>query len=80
MTYKIIVCGIKPQKAETHRTRLTVGGYIIDYPVEVTTPPADTKTDITLINSTISTPDAIFVCADIEHFYLNTPMYSYKYM
>ena len=26
VTYGILVCGIKPQKYETHRTRLTSGG------------------------------------------------------
>ena len=29
------VCNILPQKIETHRTRLTAGGNLIDYPLEV---------------------------------------------
>jgi hypothetical protein len=32
VTYGRIVCTIRPQKKETHRTRLTVGGNLIDYP------------------------------------------------
>ena len=32
---------IIPQKAETHRTRLTVGGNLINFPDDVTTPTAD---------------------------------------
>ena len=37
-TYGRIVCDIKPQKVETHRTRLTEGGNLIDYPGEIATP------------------------------------------
>ena len=31
-TYVSSVCDIRPQKIEIHRTRLTAGGNIIDYP------------------------------------------------
>ena len=31
-TYMRSLCNIRPQKTETHRTRLTAGGNIIDYP------------------------------------------------
>ena len=80
VTYGKIVCDIKPQKYETYRTILTVGGNLIDYPGEVTTTTSDITTSKTLINSTISTPDARFLCAYISNFYLNTPMDDYKYM
>ena len=36
-TYVRAVCDIRPQKTKTHRTRLTAGGNLIDYPVEVST-------------------------------------------
>ena len=36
-----IVAKIRPQKDETHRTRLTVGGNLINFPGNVTTPTAD---------------------------------------
>ena len=58
MTYGRIVCEIKPQKDETHRTIITVGGNIFDHPGEVATPTADITTAKKIINSTISTPDA----------------------
>jgi hypothetical protein len=32
VTYGCIVASIRPQKKETHRTRLTVGGDLLDYP------------------------------------------------
>ena len=80
VTYGIIVCDIKTHKSETHRTRLTVGGNLIDYSGEVTNTTADITTSKTLVNITISKPDSRFLCADIEDFYINTPMGCYEYM
>ena len=77
MTYRIIVCDIKRHKAETNRTILTVGENLINYPGEVTTITTDITKAKTLINSTISTPEAIFLCTEIANFYLNTPMHHY---
>ena len=71
---------IRPHKDVTHRTKITVGGNIIDYPGEVTANTSDIIRGKTLINSTISTSDAAFLCAYISNFYLNTPMEHYKYM
>jgi hypothetical protein len=80
VTYGRIVATIRPQKAETHRVRLTVGGNLIDYPGNVSTPTADMTTAKILFNSVISIPDARFMCTDVEDFYLNTPMARYEYM
>jgi hypothetical protein len=74
VTYGRIVATIRPQKSETHRVRLTVGGNLIDYPGNVSTPTADMTTAKILFNSVISTPDARFMCTDVKDFYLNTPM------
>ena len=41
VTYGRTMAEIRPQKAETHRTRLTVGGNLINFPGDVTTPTAD---------------------------------------
>jgi hypothetical protein len=70
----------RPQKEEPNRTRLTAGGNLIDYPGDVSTPTADTTTAKMVINSTISTPNAKFMCADIKDFYLGTPMERFEYM
>ena len=67
-------------KIEPTRKIITFGGNIIDHPGEVTTITEDIKTYKTLINSTISTPDAKFMYADISNFNLNTPIGLYKYM
>jgi hypothetical protein len=80
VTYGRIVATIRPQKTETHRVRLTVGGNLIDYPGDVSTPTADMTTAKILFNSVISTDDARFMCADMKDFYLNTPMARYEYM
>ena len=59
---------------------MTVGGNLIDYPYEVSTPTADMTTAKLVMNSTISTPGATFHCFDISNFYLNTPMERSEYM
>ena len=80
VTYGRIVCDIKPHKGETHKTILAVGVNLVDYTGEVTTPTAYITAAKTLIDSTISTPDARFLCEVIASFYLNTPMDRYKYI
>jgi hypothetical protein len=41
---------------------------------------ADTTTAKLVINSTISTPGARYMCSAIENFYLGTPMSQFEYM
>jgi hypothetical protein len=79
VTYGRIVVGIRPEKKETHRTRLTVGGNLINYPGNVSTPTADLTTTKVLLNSTVSTPGARLMTTDIKNFYLNTPLDHFKY-
>jgi hypothetical protein len=74
------VVSLRPQKKETHRTRLTVGGNLIDYSGDVSTPTVDLTTAKLLINSVISTPKAQFLVADVKDFYLNTNMDIFEYM
>jgi len=58
ITYAKFVCELKPNKAEVHRTRLTVGGDKVHYPGDVGTPTADLTLVKMHINSVISTPGA----------------------
>ena len=67
-TYPKIVCDIRSSKAETHRTRITVGGNLLDYTGTLTTPTATITTAKCLFNSVVSTPAAKFVLADIKKF------------
>jgi len=79
-TYGRICCNVRLQKEEIYRTRLTVGGNLIDFPGNMSTPTADLLTAKLLINSTISTPGAVFLGIDLANFYLNTPMADPEYM
>jgi len=79
-TYLRIVAAIKMHKVETYRIRFTVGGNRINYKGKVSTPTADLETIKLLLNSTVSTPNAKMLSANIENFYLGTPMHRYEYM
>jgi hypothetical protein len=80
ITYGRFVVDIRPNKTETHRVRLTVGGKLIQYPGDVSTRSADLTTSKCLWNSTISNEGATYMCLDINVFYLGTPMDSFEYM
>ena len=80
VTYGRIVVDYRPQKSEPHRTRLTVGGNLIKYPGDVSTPTADMTAAKVLFNSILSTPNAKFMSIDIKNFYLGTPMERYEYV
>ena len=53
-TYVRTLCNIRSQKTETHRTRLTAGGNLVDYTGEVSTPTSVFITMKIHINSAIS--------------------------
>ena len=72
VTYVRQVTADRPHKTEQERVRATAGGDRINYPFEVSTKTADLTTAKLLINSTISTPGARFMSADLKDFYLST--------
>ena len=74
VTYGQIVCVYREGKKDKHRTRITMGGNLINYPGECGTPAADLLTVKLLFNSIISTPNVKFMSIDIKDFYLCTPM------
>ena len=81
VSYGKFVCKVRPEKVdEPNRTRLTVGGNLINYPFEVGTPTADLLLAKILFNSVISTKNARFMTIDIKNFYLNTPIQRYEYI
>ena len=70
-TYVQDICNIRPQKTDTHRTRITVWGYLVDYPGEVgTATPALTAVKIN-VNSVISDIISRYMSMDVKYFYLN---------
>jgi hypothetical protein len=80
ITYGRLVFDIRPHKVEQHRVRLTVGGDMINYPGETATKNADLTTSKCLWNSTISTPGARYMCANVKKIYLNTLLDRSEYM
>ena len=56
-----------------------MGGNLINFPGDVTTPKADLITAKLVFNSELS-KNVKFVCADIANFYFNNPMNIYEYM
>ncbi len=79
-TYARFVCEKRPQKTEVNRTRITVGGNLIDYPGDVSTRTADLTTTKILLNSTVSDDKASFMTMDVRNYYLGTPLPTYEYM
>ncbi len=71
---------MKPNKTETHHTRLTIGRDRANYPGDAGTPIADMALVKILLNSIISTKGARCVMIHIKDFYLNTPMKRFEYM
>jgi len=80
VTYGQFVCTVRPEKAETNRTRFTVGGDRINYPGEVATPTADMLVAKMLFNSVVSTKGARFMTLDNSNFYLMTPLKRPEYI
>ena len=80
ITYRRIVAEIRPQNAETHLTRLTAGGNIINFPGDVTTPTSDHIMAKLIFNSVLSTKNNKIMCAGIANFYINNIMNRYEYM
>ena len=66
VTYSKIVYDIRPNKAETHRTSITVGGNLLKYAGTLTTPTATITTANILFNTVVSTPKAKCVLAYIK--------------
>jgi hypothetical protein len=74
VTYGSFRCDIRPNKTETHRTRLTAGGDRINYPEDVGTPTANMTLFKIKVNSIILTQGARCIMINIKDFYMNTPM------
>ena len=65
---------ISPNKEETHCVRNYAVGDQLDYGGPTTTQCASLTTTKLLVNSTISTPGAHFICFDINNYYYGTLM------
>ena len=63
-----------------NRSRLTVEGDKIIFEGDCSTPTANLLTMKFLMDSIVSTPEAIFLGLDLKDFYLNTPMDHPEYL
>jgi hypothetical protein len=79
ITYGRIVCVYRSKKKDPYRTRITMGGNLVNYPDDCDTPTADIITVKILLNSIVSTLNAKFMMIDLKDFYLMTPMSRYEY-
>ena len=74
----------RPQsKTEPNRTRLTVGGNLIEFNGDKSTRIAAITTAKIVLNDVVSTDNAKAACMDVKNFYLGTPMNDpseYEYM
>ncbi len=80
ITYRSFRCSLKPNKTETHCTRLTAGRDRVNYPGDADKPTADMTLFKILLNSIISTKGARCVMVDIKDFYLCMLMKRFEYM
>jgi hypothetical protein len=78
-TYARIVCVFCDGKKDKYRTRITMGGNLVNYPGDCGTPTANLLAVKLLLNSIISTPNAKFMTLDLKDFYLMTPIERYEY-
>ena len=62
---------IKTRTEEIERTRLPVGGNLLDFTGNISAPTASVTTEKCVFNSVVSTPGARCLLADIKHFYLS---------
>ena len=80
VTYSRIVCNIRPQKTETHRVQIALGGNKISYEGLVSTPTAYLTTAKLNWNSVLSTPYGKSLIVDLKIFYLKNPMNKAEYL
>jgi hypothetical protein len=80
VTYCRTMVMYRTKKEDPNRTRFTVGGNMIFFPGDVSTPTVEMLTVKMHLNSVISTPGARYCTFDIKDFYLMTPMERPEFM
>jgi hypothetical protein len=82
-TYARFICSVRNKKNDPNRTRLTVGGNLIEFNGDKSTRTAAITTAKIVLNDVVSTDNAKAACMDVKNFYLGTPMNDpseYEYM
>ena len=60
-----VVCEVRPTKEDPNRTRITIGGNTINYTGDCGTKTGSLETFKLVINSTLSTPGAKYMTANV---------------
>lgn len=79
-TYVKINCDFHPQKEDPYWVRITVGGNLVTYTGDKTTPASNITIIKSLWNSVISTNGAKYATLDIKDFYLCLKLKNYEYI
>ena len=80
VTYPRYTVDIRPEKAEPYRTRITVGGNLLEYLGNVTTHTAGMETIKCHWNIVLSTKGAKYCTGDISNMYLCSWLKDYEYV
>ena len=71
---------MNPEKEEKKRTRLIVGGNLLDFMVNISSPTESVTIETFVFNSVVSTPGPRCLVANIKLFYLNNILPDPKFM
>jgi hypothetical protein len=74
VTYMHVCVNYCLEKEDPNHTGVNVGGNLLHYPRDYSTPTIDMITVKLHLNSIISTKNAHYCTIDLKDFYLNTPM------
>jgi hypothetical protein len=78
--HTMVVCGVRPDKDDPDRTRITIGGNRICFPGDVGTNTTSLELFKLLLNSVLSCKGTCFSSIDLKNFYLDTPMPDPEYV
>ncbi len=79
-TYANPVVNFRPQKEDPHQICITAGGNLIHYEGNASVRTADIDTAKIHWNSVVSTPNAMYMCLDINFFLSHRGARIYEYM
>ena len=74
VTHRQIAFGIRPNKFEAHRSRLTVCGNFLYFEGALSTPTVTVITTKLMVNNIISTKNGKVLCLYIKYIYLKNPL------
>ena len=82
VVYTNIVCDYRPLKKEKYRVSLTIGGDVLEYENNASSPAASLLESKLIINSVISDAQsgAKFMTADLKDFFLQTVLDKHEYI